>query len=373
VSGGGRLVERVSHSVQTERPTGAQQALRVGLALLSFGYGALIRLRNAGYALKILRTHRLPCRVLCVGNLTVGGTGKTPTVIALAAALTAAGSRVCVLLRGYRREGCGVAVVSDGAQLLRGWREAGDEAVLLARSLPGVPVVVGGDRVAAGRLAVDQFRPEVILLDDGFQHRRLRRDADLVLLDAMDPFGGGWLLPRGRLREPVSSLGRAHAILVTRADQAGDLARLRRRVGSLVPRTPVGLAVYRPCRLLDLPSRQERPLEELRGKRVFAMSGIANPQGFQQTLVQAGAQVAGSLAFADHHVFTPEDDARVVREARAVSAEWIVTTEKDAVRLDRQPTEGLSWMAMGVHLEVIDGAAALEAALGIPVRSSSRG
>ena len=373
MSGCGRLVECASLAVQAERPTGAQQALRGGLALLSFGYGALIRLRNVGYAVGILRTHRLPCRVLCVGNLTVGGTGKTPTVIALAASLTAAGSRVCVLLRGYRREGSGVAVVSDGAQVLLGWREAGDEAVLLARSLPGVPIIVGGDRVAGGRLAVDRFRPEVILLDDGFQHRRLRRDADLVLLDGMDPFGGGWLLPRGRLREPVSALGRARAILVTRADQADDLARLRRRLERIAPRLPLALGVYRPCRLLDLSSKQSRRFEELRGKRVFAMSGIANPQGFQQTLVGTGARVAGSLAFPDHHVFSPGDGARMVREAHAVSAEWIVTTEKDAVRLDSQPPEGLPLLALGVRLEVIEGAAALEAALGIPVRCSNRG
>ena len=368
-----RLVERAARAVQAETPTCGQRALRGGLALLSFGYGALVRLRNTGYRLGILGTHRLPCRVICVGNLTVGGTGKTPTVIMLGALLAAAGSRVCVLLRGYRREGRGVAVVSDGAQVLLGWREAGDEAVLLARSLPGVPVIVGGDRVAAGRLALDKFRPEVILLDDGFQHRRLCRDADLVLLDAMDPFGGDWLLPRGRLRESVSALGRAQAVLVTRADQTGDLAGLRCRLERLAPRLPLGLAVYRPYRLVDLSSKQERQFEELRGRRVFAMSGIANPQGFRQTLVGAGAHLVGSLAFADHHAFTPEDGARMVQEARAVSAEWIVTTEKDAVRLDMQPPVGVPLLALGVHLEVIEGAAALEAALGIPVRVPSHG
>jgi len=367
------LVERVVQAVRAETPTRTQRVVRGGLASLSFGYGALVRLRNAGYTLGILKTHRLPCRVVCVGNLTVGGTGKTPTVIALGGLLAAAGARVCVLLRGYRRTGRGVTVVSDGTRVLSGWREAGDEAVLLARSLPGVPVIVGGDRVAAGRLAVDRFRPEVILLDDGFQHRRLCRDADLVLLDAMDPFGGDWLLPRGRLREPVSALGRAQAVLVTRADQAGDLAGLHRRLERLAPRVPLGLALYRPYRLVDLWSRQERQFGDLRGKRVFAMSGIANPQGFRQTLVGAGAHLAGSLAFADHHAFTPEDGARMVREARAVSAEWIVTTEKDAIRLDRQPPASVPFLALGIHLEVIEGAAALEEALGIPVRFPSHG
>jgi tetraacyldisaccharide 4'-kinase len=373
VSGCGRLVEGAVQAVRAEAPTRTQRVVRGGLALLSFGYGALVRLRNAGYTRGILKTHRLPCRVVCVGNLTVGGTGKTPTVIALGGLLAAAGTRVCVLLRGYRRKGRGVMVVSDGTRVLSGWREAGDEAVLLARSLPGVPVIVGGDRVGAGRLAVDRFRPEVILLDDGFQHRRLCRDADLVLLDAMDPFGGEWLLPRGRLREPLSALGRAQAVLLTRADQAGDLAGIRCRLEHLAPRLPLGLALYRPYRLVDLSSRQERHFGELRGKRVFAMSGIANPQGFRQTLVGAGAHLAGSLAFADHHAFTPEDGARIVREARAVSAEWIVTTEKDAIRLDTQPPVSLPFLALGVRLEVIEGAAALEGTLGIPVRFPSHG
>jgi tetraacyldisaccharide 4'-kinase len=368
-----RIAAVVLRATQAEAPTLFQRILRGMLAIASLGYGALVRLRNAGYAWGLLQTRRLPCRVVCVGNLTVGGTGKTPTVLLLGASLAAAGSRVCILLRGYRREGSGVQVVSDGATILLGWREAGDEAVLLAQSLPGVPVVVGGDRVAAGRLAVDRFRPEIILLDDGFQHRRLHRDADLVLLDATDPFGGDCLLPRGRLREPVSGLGRARAILVTRADQAGDLAGLIRRVENIAPGLPIGCAVYRPHRLVDLGSKEERGIGELRGKRVLAVSGIANPRGFRRTLVEAGAQVVSGIAFPDHHAFTPEDCARMVREASAVAAELIVTTEKDAVRLVAGWSTGFPLLALGIRLEVIEGAASIEAALGVPMRSPGRG
>ena len=370
---GGGLVEVVQRAVQAETPTTVQRVLRAILALLSFGYGGLVRLRNAGYASGVLRTQQLPCRVVCVGNLTVGGTGKTPTVIALGASLTAAGARTCIILRGYRRKGSGVQVVSDGTKILMGWREAGDEAILLAQSLPEVPVIVGGDRVAAGRLAVDRFRPEVILLDDGFQHRRLRRDADLVLLDATDPFGGEWLLPRGRLREPLSALGRAQGILVTRSDQAGNVAGLRHVIGKIATPLPIGLAVYRPSRLVDLVSKRERRIEELRGRRVLAMSAIGNPRAFERTLNGTGAQLVGCLAFPDHHAFTVEDVGRMFREARALSADWIVTTEKDAIRLDAWPPSSVPCLALGVHLEVIEGGAALEAALGIPVRHPHRG
>lgn len=370
---GDKLVEAAVRAVQAEAPTPPQVALRVTLALLSYGYGGLIRLRNAGYAWKLLRTHRLPCRVVCVGNLSVGGTGKTPTVMALGASLAAAGSRACVLLRGYRSEGSGVRVVSDGAKILLGWREAGDEAVLLARSLPGVPIVVGGDRVAAGRFAMETFRPQVILLDDGFQHRRLHRDADLVILDATDPFGGEWLLPRGRLREPMSALDRAQAILVTRSDQTADLAGLRRRIGAIAPRLPIGWAVYRPCRLIELSTRQARGLEELLGRRVFAVSAIGNPRGFERTLAMTGAQVAGSLAFPDHHAFTREDGARMVRGARAAAAEWMMTTEKDAVRLEADLPAGLPLLSLGIRLEIVGGVKELEAALGIPMRDPDRG
>ena len=373
MNGRGKLVEVALRAVESEAPTAAQRVVRGMLALLSFGYGGLVRLRNAGYTRGLLRTERLPCRVVCVGNLTVGGTGKTPTVIALGAALSTSGSRVCVLLRGYRREGKGVRVVSDGGKVLLGWREAGDESILLARSLPGVPVIVGGDRVAAGRLAVERFRAEVILLDDGFQHRRLHRDVDLVLLDAMDPFGGEWLLPRGRLREPISAAGRAQAMLVTRADQSGDLTGLRRRIGTIAPRLPLGWAVFRPDRLVELSSRQGRRVEELRERRVLAVSAIGNPQAFERTLMGAGACVAGNLAFPDHHAFTQEDGARMIREARAASAEWIVTTEKDAVRLDADRPAGLPVLSLGVHLEVVEGAEALEAALGLSLRHPNRG
>jgi tetraacyldisaccharide 4'-kinase len=304
--------------------------------------------------------------VVCVGNLSVGGTGKTPTVLALAGAAVGAGLRAAVLLRGYGREGRGVRVVSDGRHVQVGWREAGDEAVLLAQRLVGVPVVVGEDRLATGHLIVERFDPQVIFLDDGFQHRRLHRDADLVLLDSTDPFAGG-LLPRGRLREPLSGLRRASAILLTRADQGGDPEGLRRRVAAVAPGCPVGRAVLRPLRLQDLAAGSHRPLTELRGCRVLAVSGIGNPESFHRTLQDAGAILSGSLTYPDHHAFTEADRRRMGEVARRSGASWIATTEKDAVRLEGRLPEGYPVMALEVALEIVEGAGALETALGVPV------
>lgn len=367
------LRDMVSRTVAAERPTVGQRAGRALLGVGALGYGAAVRVRNAGYTLGLLPAHRLPCRVVCVGNLTVGGTGKTPTVIAVARRLREAGRTVCVLLRGYGRAGTAVEAVSDGRDILRDWRQAGDEAVLLAGSLPGVPVVVGGDRVEAGRLAVGRFGPHTILLDDGFQHRRLHRDVDVVLLDATDPFGGGRLLPLGCLREPVSALRRAHAILVTRTDQAGDLGSLRRRLGECAPGIPVAWTIHQPCRVVDLCSGREGPPESLQGKRVLAVSGIANPDSFHRTLRQLGATPAKVLTFPDHHAFTREDRARMGSEARAAGAEYILTTEKDAVRLGADLPADAPTLALGIEVKIIEGGEALERLLGIPAGEIRRG
>lgn len=360
-------------AMRAKTPTPGERAWRGVLALASLGYGAAARLRNAAYTHGVLPVHRLPCRVLCVGNLTVGGTGKTPAVMTLARRLVEAGSKVAVLLRGYGGTEGAVRVVSDGRQVLLDWRRAGDEAILLAQRLPGVPVVIGGDRVAAGRLLLGKFGPDTILLDDGFQHRRLHRDLDLVLLDATDPFGGDRLLPRGRLREPIASLRRAHAVLVTRTDQVEDQEALRRRLEISAPGIPLAWTIHNASRVTDLCSGREQPPASLRGTTVFAVSGIANPESFEWTLRRLGATVAGGLAFSDHHPFTRDDRTRMLREARRAGATCIVTTEKDAVRLAGEPPADFPVLALGIDLRFIQGAEAVERLLGIPAGEGARG
>ncbi len=360
-------------AVGAQHPTCGEQVMRGLLFLASVGYGVAVRARNVGYDSGLLRVHRLPCRVVCVGNLTVGGTGKTPMVLALAQAFARSGAKVCVILRGYGRRGAEAAVVSDGRDRLLPWQEAGDEAVLLASRLPGIPVIVGGDRVRAGALALQRFGADTLLLDDGFQHRRLQRDVDLVLLDAMDPFGGGRLLPRGRLREPMESLRRAHAIVVTRTDQAADLTPLRQRLPWLVADRPVAWAAHRPVRLTELRTGDLRPIEALADRSVLAVSGIANPGGFHRTLLEMGAKLTGTLCYPDHHPFTDADRARMAAEAKTRGAEWILTTEKDAVRLEGDLPAGFPVLALGIALELIDGGRELERLLDISLHGAGRG
>jgi tetraacyldisaccharide 4'-kinase len=347
--------------------------LRTVLAGGAAAYGCLVRIRNAAFDHGVFRIRRLPCRVVSVGNLTVGGTGKTPTVMALARSLAAAGARPCILIRGYGGAGRGVRVVSDGRTVRSDWREVGDEAVLLAEALPGVPVLAGGDRVAAGRLAIQRFHPDVILLDDGFQHRRIFREVDLVLVDATDPLGGGWLLPRGRLREPMAGLRRAHAILITRADQAADPARVRDEIAAVAPNCPIGLAVYRPVGLRRLGERERVPIGEVRGARVLAVSGIGNPSAFQRTLECLGAVVVDHLAFPDHHPFGAEDRRRMEETAGGARAACILTTEKDAVRLRAAWQPGVPVLAVEIALDIVGGADRLAAALGVPLGNAARG
>jgi tetraacyldisaccharide 4'-kinase len=353
-------------SMRSEAPTPFQRAWRLVLAAAAAGYRAGTVLRAGAFASGLRSIRRLPCAVICVGNLTVGGSGKTPCTIALAHWLRARGQAVGVLLRGYGRHSGRIVVAADDRDVRAGWETVGDEAILLARHLPGVPVVVGGDRFRAGQEALRRFRLDVLLLDDGFQHRQLHRNLDLVMVDATDPFGGGWLLPRGRLREPVAGLRRAHAIVLSRTDQAPDLAGLRRHLEQIVPGAAQVLTRHRPTRLTDLAEGEEYPLASLAGRRVLALSGIANPEGFQRTLTDLGVVLAGRLAFPDHHPYGPANLLRVNQAAQEAAAELVVTTEKDAVRMaPLRVAEQLCRpiLVLQVDLEVTEGMDGLEALL----------
>lgn len=372
----GAAVKRYSlGSLQAGRPTLPQRAWRLLLAVAEPGYRAGIGIREWSFASGLRSVRRLPCPVISVGNLTVGGSGKTPCTIALATWLRARGRAAGILLRGYGRRGSGVAVAADPGGAPAHWEAVGDEAILLARRLPGVPVVVGGSRFQAGREALRRFPLDLLLLDDGFQHRQLHRDLDLVMLDATDPFGGGRLLPRGRLREPVAALRRAHAIILSRADQVRELAGVRRRLEQIAPGAPQILARHRPAGLADLAGGEAWPLGFLRGRRVLAVSGIANPAGFHRTLMDLGAVAAGTLPFPDHHPYDSDDLRRVQEVAREAGAEVIVTTEKDAVRMPPMGEAGDAGrpiLVLRVDLEITEGWDALERLL-MPWARGARG
>ena len=308
----------------------------------SLPYRAAVRLRNLAYDRGWLERVELGVPVICVGNLTVGGTGKTPVAGEVARMLSQEGWLVGILSRGYG--GARLAdpmIASDLWHVLRGPSEAGDEPYVLARSLPGVPVVVGRDRVAAGKLALQRFPLHVLVLDDGFQHRRLSRAVDLVLLDSTDPWGGGHLLPAGRLREPTTALARAHAVLLTRTHQAGPdaVGRIFEALKAAHPQLPVLTTRSMPLFLRDLGTRGQVPVANLRGKRVVAVAGTARPEAFFVDLEEVGAILVKRFAYRDHHPFTQAETWSITQAAKAVGAEAVITTEKDSVRfpLPAQP------------------------------------
>ncbi|MDE0005623.1 MAG: tetraacyldisaccharide 4'-kinase [Rhodospirillaceae bacterium] len=340
--------------------------LRLVLQPASLMMAIAVRLRNGMYDRKLLASVRLPVPVISVGALTAGGAGKTPVVRYLARRLRDAGYRPAVLSRGYGRNSRATQVVTPGAP----WQEAGDEPAFLASVLPDVPVVVGPSRTAAGRLAMDRHGADVLLLDDGFQRRSTARAVDIVVHDATCRLGPernvSHLLPAGPFRESVSALRRARALVLTRTDQARSAAVDTARIKSAFPRLALIEAVYEPAglRRLDddpddgLDDGTQLPTDWLAGREVLVLCGIANPASFVQTVTDAGARVNRVLAYRDHHPFTPSDLDRALSLAEEAGVEWIVTTEKDAVRIpDHAVIKHL--VALDIALRLTSGESAL--------------
>jgi len=288
---------------------------------------------------------RLPRKVISVGNLTVGGTGKTPAVIAIAEEAKKRGYLPCVLTRGYRGKAEGPCFVSKGEGPLLGADEAGDEALLMAERLRGVPVVKCRDRYEGGMFAIQHLQSPVshlpshllFILDDGFQHRRLYRDIDILLIDSTDPFGNRRLLPTGRLREPLKEIGRADIIVLTKVQKepAGPYAvdaDLTTEVRKYNPDAPIYRSEHIASGLSTLSGRNV-PLDVLAGKSVLAFCGIGSPSSFRKTLLKTGTEVREFMAFADHHAYDNRDLKRIMAKAGECNADWIVTTEKDIMRL----------------------------------------
>lgn len=307
-------------------------ALCLALWPLGILYGTGLRIYFLAESLGLRRRMRLPCRVVSVGNLDMGGTGKTSLVEMLAARLKS--RRCAVLLRGYRGAAShGPVVVSDGSGTAGGWEAGGDEASLLAGNLPGVAILAGKDRRLSGRLAVEKYGAEVIILDDGMQYWQLHRDADIVLVDARTGFGNGRLMPAGILREPVTGLRRAAAVVITHADEVPrDCLELLQKKVARLARGPVFTAAYSPCQV-ELPGGQVLDIQSIRGQKVGAFCGIGTPESFESTLQKAGARVVFCRFFPDHHPFTQDELDEVYQDSRQVGAELLLTTQKDSIRM----------------------------------------
>ncbi len=303
-------------------------------------YAGAMRLRAAAYRRGWLKSQRLPVKVISVGNVTLGGTGKTPMVLHLARRLGERGRRVAILTRGYGRREFAPLVINGQGEVSKFTPELmGDEPILLARALPEVTLGIGADRVALARqiLHVEAAQPpEVFLLDDGFQHLRLARDLDLVLIDATDPFAEGAVLPAGRLREPLTALERADMIVLTRAAN-GVPRKLEAVVREFNPRAPLFTATSHLSGVFEAGAHRAANLFVLKQTPAVAFCGIGNPEAFWDDLRRAGFNLAGTLAFADHYRYGIEDFRRIIRYADSVKARALLTTEKDLINMTVVP------------------------------------
>jgi tetraacyldisaccharide 4'-kinase len=306
-------------------------------------YELAVRLRVAAYETEYLKAKRLDATVISVGNITVGGTGKTPLVQYIARYLAEQYRSVAILTRGYGRASGGRRVLNDTkatasereASRLSSYREFGDEPLMLARALPEIPVVIEQKRYEGGRWAERELGAEVLILDDGYQHLALARDLNLLLLDATDPFGGFEMAPFGRLREPVYAVKRADAVIITRADRPFDQGLTLRVIRDLCGDGVPVIYVYSSIKeLRHLPTSEVYGVEDFAGWNMAAVCGIGNPAAFTEDILRAGMQVAVERFFSDHHAFTQEELDAVIAEARQAGADAVITTEKDAVRLE---------------------------------------
>lgn len=320
---------------------------RAGLRLASLPYSAAVRCRNIAYDRGWKKTHRVSVPVVSVGNLTVGGTGKTPIVEMIARWYRDRGVRIAILSRGYG--------ATDGMN---------DEAMLLEENLPDVPHLQGVDRAELARIAVEELESELLLLDDGMQHRRLARDLEIVLVDAMDPFGGGYLLPGGLLREPLSGLRRASAIVLTRCDSIDDSARdaLHATLERCAPTVPIVNATIGPRDLLRQ-GASPSDVDLLRGKRVLAFSGIGNPKAFERTLADLGTTVLQWRIFPDHYAYARADVQSLSDWAQRLKPDAFVTTQKDVVKLRLADLGGVPLWAVRVSANMTAGWDRLESLL----------
>lgn len=329
-----KLRETIRKILHEERDAGRISPFLYCLTILSILYTGVIGLRNHLYNSGLLNIKKLGCKVISVGNITVGGTGKTPMVIMLAQLLKEKGYKPVVLSRGYRgKRNQAINVVSDGKNIFMGPTTAGDEPLLIAKSLDGVPVVTGAKRCLTGTYAVEHFGADVVILDDAFQHRALYRDVDVVLLDRKRPFGNQSLLPAGTLREPLKALKRSDIVVLTGIEGLKMELSQRSLVEKHTGHIPVFNGYRRAKNLIKADTGDKYPLDYLYGKKVCAFSGIAEPEYFETIIASLSGHAAEFIPFPDHHAYSTEDIEKINDISQECSAQLILTTEKDAIKL----------------------------------------
>jgi tetraacyldisaccharide 4'-kinase len=334
------------------------------LSVLSLGYRLALALRERAYGWRLLGTGRLPCPVVSVGNITLGGSGKTPMVELVARGLRELGAAPAVVSRGYGRDTRGVHVVADRTGVMLDARAGGDEPVLLAERLPGTPVIVGENRFEAGRVATERCGATAIVLDDGFQHRTVVKDLEIVVVNGRSPWGNGRLFPRGMLREPLSALRRADLVVVTNSSDSASLEEATRAIRRQNERAPVLSAAYEVVDAQEMGAGRRVGADELCGRRLLAFAGLGSPRGFAETLTAAGVRVADLVEYPDHHWFAEGDLGDLAQQARAIGAEGLITTDKDWVRLRGRALPLVPLWVLSVRLQLESGWEVLLAALG---------
>ena len=347
-----------------DQPTGIKVLLAC-LRALSVVFAAVVSVRMLMYRIGLLRRYPLGIQVISIGNVTAGGTGKTPVTEIFARTLAAEGRKVAILSRGYRRKEAPLwrrlftqvveppLVVSDGRHVLLDSETGGDEPYMLASNLPGVAVVVDRNRVKAGRYAIKRLGCDTLILDDGLQYQRLKHSIEVVLVDSTNPFGNGKMLPRGILREPARSLARADIIFLTKC--RGDVSAVREEIRKYNDKAEIVECNHSPVLLRDVWSREELPLSWREGKTVCTLSGIASPRGFEDSLRRLGAKVVWCERYADHHRYASSEILYALNRTADMGADALVTTEKDAVRFPRFETVPVKCLHLRIAIKILSG------------------
>jgi len=340
--------------------TGWYSPVKIIAYVISFFYRLIINFRNWLYDHKILKEITLPCPVISVGNITVGGTGKTPCVIMLAQMLQESGFKPAILSRGYGGKSIHpVNIVSNGNKILLDSKTAGDEPFLIAQALKGIPVITGAKRIITGKIAIDKFEADVLICDDAMQHRQIFRDINLVLLDNQSLRGNNHILPRGRLREPIAGLSRASTFVLTRTNEGQQT---NNTIEKLIQNEniPIFMSIHKPKDMVKGDYSSQWPISELLGKNICAFCGIAKPDSFKKTLLAAGAQVLLFDIFPDHHRYNKNELEKIKTRFIDCRADYLVTTEKDAVRIQSDPEFLKIISVLRVEMEIKPSAQSFE-------------
>jgi tetraacyldisaccharide 4'-kinase len=326
--------------------------LRFLATLAAWFYDKTVALRNLLFDQGVLKIYRLSCPVISVGNLALGGTGKTPMVGWLARFFSQEGYRVGIVSRGYGgAESRRVTIVSDGENVLADQAISGDEPLMLARQLSGVPVLCSTKRVKAGKAAIEKFDCNVLILDDGFQHRYLARDLDVVMLDSRDPYGSDRVFPRGKMREKAEALARAHVLVLSHFDGSEGAEKHSDKLRREWPDKTIVTAIYRPIRIFSAADHRERPPNSLMGSRLAAFAGISQPDDFFQSIHNLGGRLVYTAPLPDHYPLTSDLLASLALDASRFKPEFWLTTEKDWVRLPKLVPQGMELWVMAMEID----------------------